>query len=47
MKFNKPTVEVLGDAVSVILGQPKTLTPNDSPFSPNAPNVNPAYELDE
>ncbi len=44
MTYNKPTIEVLGEAVHVIQGQ-KDLQQVDSPST--GATIAPAYELDE
>jgi hypothetical protein len=46
MKYNKPTVEGLGEAVSVIQGS-KTSSGPDAPNPPGIAVPPPAYELDE
>jgi hypothetical protein len=49
MKYAKPEITALGDAASVIQGQPKPvpriLDPNSPPPKPK--NFLPAYDLDE
>jgi len=48
MKYNKPELTNLGDAASVILGQPKPTLGLIDPFDPKHPrNFVPGYELDE
>ena len=44
MKYNKPTIDVLGEAVHVIQGTKDGSTPDGVPNS-HVPNI--AYELDE
>lgn len=47
MKFNKPTIEVLGEAARVIQNGSKLgPTPSDAP-QPGQGIVQPAYDLDE
>ncbi len=47
MTYNKPTINVLGEAVRVIQGK-FAHTPGDSAMDLRLPNpIPPAYELDE
>ncbi len=46
MRYNKPTVEVLDEAVRVIQGNKLTVANDGSGIGPDAPPP-PAYELDE
>jgi hypothetical protein len=48
MTYNKPKVDLLGEAVAVIQATGKSGMPIDAPGSPvGTPNPPPAYDLDE
>ncbi len=47
MTYNKPTIEVLGNAVRVIEGPTKNTTSVDGPNQATGQVIAPAYDLDE